>query len=434
MRSIFRSMPFRSETGSSIAAVLMVIMVITAIGLTSVQLARHSTDATTVDRERVQALNAAEAGVHEAIGVLQTSPCDLPDTQGSLDQGEYVFSAATEGEACVIHSLGTGRTGSDRTRRLLRVEVAFKPLAFTYTLFSATEVQAKNNATILGDVYATSLHQSHNALIAEDVVSPGDIVTKNNATYGGMIWSGGNVHLNNNTKVVESVIAGGNIVLENGAAILGDALAGGSISAQPGQIGGTATSNSPNVPEAPVLGLPDFRPQDLTYSLPSFGSAQAMTDYLLANSSALQGVFRVEGSPGARVILPDHANVVGPLTIVTNGKIELGRSLTGIGGPHQVVLGAQNTTGDAIDVPKSFTGHGLDILLFSYGGVDAKNRLDMTGAIYAAGVIDIKNNLVLRPSFSFQDNPPVGFDFSSWTTDQYLVVPTMWREVPPSQL
>jgi hypothetical protein len=117
--------------------------------------------------------------------------------------------------------------------------------------------------------------------------------------------------------------------------------------------------------------------------------------------------------------------------VIAEGKVDLGRTLSVAGGPHQVVIVSKSNAGDAIDFAQSFTAaSGLHMLLFTYGGVDGRNNVSFTGAIYANS-FDAKNTFVIHSSESLRTNPPVGFTWDASSTSTFAAVPTMWREIVP---
>lgn len=450
--------PLLREDGSSMVAVVLVMLVLVVIGATSVQVALHSNDATTVDRQRVQAVQAAEAGIHTAINRLQVNPaCDsavsAPEdiTDGADVLARYQVRVDPEASMpCttanrVIRAWGYSPVSSERSVRQLEVSVQLVPQdGFQFTLFAAGTqgiVVVKNTGTVNGDIYAENLDQTQNNINADKVLSPGSIDTKNNAVYSGTLWAGGNVTLRQNGQVGGSIIAAGSsaagdVTLENNVVIAKDVKAKGSINLPTTYtIGGSSSQNNPNIPPPPVLDKPTFtwNPVNYTPAPQIFSTAAAMTAALEANKNALGGTYYLN-APSSTVSMPRNATVTGPLNVITTGKVEMGRSLTASGGTWPVAIVTLNNGTAAINVDQPFTaGAGIELLLFSNGEVDLKNQVSMAGAIYA-DKIAIKNSVVVGRSAVLAHSPPPGFDFSQASAAQFLVVPTLWREVSPGTL
>jgi hypothetical protein len=443
------------DRGSTMIAVLMVVAVVSVVAITSVQIAQHSSDVTSVDRERLQTVSAADAGVTDAIGRIEhgagcdaaASPfADLKD--GSKVVGRFRTRIDPEaGTTCgqtprrLIHAWGYAPTGGARALRHLEVTVELVPQAgFPFTLFaegSAGTIYVKNSGTITGDAYSEVFDQSKNNLTARTVITPGSIVTKNNVSYSGTLWAGGNVTIGNNGSIGQSIIATGtapgsqgNIVLNANTVVGGDARAKGTVTLGSGAVvQGSISQNNLNLTPPPVLTKPTFDPSAITYDVQ--GTAAAITTALDTNRNNLQGEYR--STDGGTIVFPDDVTATGPLTIVATGKVAMGRTMSVSGGPFTVVIVAQSTAADAIDVPKSLTiASGLHALLFTQGGVDMKNAVTMTGAIYA-DTIDAKNTFTVTRSDLLANSAPVGFTWSFGSSASFHAVPTLWREILPGE-
>jgi hypothetical protein len=446
----------RREDGSTMIAVLMVLMIVTVIGVTSAQLARHTNDATSVDRERFQGVSAAEAGVSNSINRIQAgSGCDAVATpfatlfDGTKSLGRYRTQIKPEaGTSCgqttrrVIDSWGYPPTGGNRALRHLEVTVELVPQAgFPYTLFaegSDGTIYIKNNGTITGDVYSETLDQTKNNVTADNIITPGSVVTQNNAVYSGTIWAGGNITLGQNSNVGKSLLAAGSaggsqgtINVGSNAVVGGDARAKNSITLGGGAVvHGSVSQNDANVTPPPVLTKPAFTWNAANYSpAPVQGTAAAITTAITTAKDHLHGTYR--STDAGIITIPDTVTVDGPLTIVSSGKIAMGRTVSVSGGPYQAVFVALSTASDSIDIPKSLTiASGLSTLLYSLGGVDQKNNISMTGSVYA-NTIDAKNTYTVTKAPSLMTNPPPGFTWDFSSSSKYAAIPTLWREIVP---
>lgn len=449
----------RHEQGSSLAAIMAVLMVVSAAAATAVSMAMHANDVSIVDRERLLAVQAAEAGVGGAMERLESSSaCDTAASSpvSLIDQDKVLAWYQTKvepetGSPCasslvrVIRSWGQAPKLQGRTLRQLEVTVRLIPgKGFRFSLFASGSlgiVTAVNTPTIQGDIYAESLDQTQNNISARDVITPGSIDTKDNAVYAGTLWAGGNITLRQNGQVAQSLIASGdsapgNILLENNVNIGRDVRAAGTISLPTTYtIGGSVAQGDTNLPAPPNLERPTFTWDPANYDNEQiFATGALLSAELEARKTNLQGVFYTADATTI-VELPKSATVTGPLTVVTSGKVQVndggGTSFSASGGPWQVVIVSLNAGLEAIRVHKpSIFAPGLDVLFFTNGEVAIKNNITMTGALYADSIY-LKNAVTVTFSQSLAENPPAGFDFTLASAANFVVVPVLWREVAP---
>ena len=447
----------RSDEGSSLAAVCMVVMVVMAIGGTSMQVAQHANDATTVDRERLQTVQAAEAGINDAIRRIESGAwCDNGVTpfvdlkDGARLVGRYRTRIDPEaGTVCnetprrVIHSWGYAPTGGTRALRHLEVAVELIPHAgFAFTMFaegSVGTIGIKNTGTITGDAYAEFLDQSKNNLNGDDVITTGTLTTVNDAVYTGSIWAGGDVTIGENGRVGRTITATGtapstqgNVTLDNNVQVGSDVLAKGTVTSGGGVVvNGSISQNNNNLPPPPHISKPAFVWDATNYvPAPTIGTAAQISTALNNARNNLQGTFYSTEAAGT-VVFPNNARVTGPLTVISAGKVDLGRTMNAQGGPFQVVVVAQSAEPDAIDFAATFAGSpALHVLLYTTGGVDGRNLTNFTGSIYG-NYIDMKNSFNIQSSDWLRTNPPVGFEWDHTAASRFTAVPTLWREIIP---
>lgn len=446
----------RREEGSALIAAILISVVLAIIAGTVLKTADHSNQSTTLDRLRVQSVQAAEAGINAAMKRLETvTTCDPTATApANLSDGPSTIAsyrtrvdpesgAVCSGDNRVIRSWGYAPTLSGRSMRQVEVTVKLIPhRGFNFALFAegaAGIVYVKNTGTVQGDVYAENLDQSKNNIDAESVITPGSIDTKNDAVYAGTLWAGGNVTLRQNGQVAGSIIAAGvsapgNVIIENGVKVTRDVKARGSISLPTTYtVGGSVSANNPSVVAPPQLTKPSFTwdPANYTPAPTTFVSGVIASTWLSANSNNLQGTLYIP-DPAGVVDLSNGGTVTGPLTIVTSGKVLLGSTLAAGSGQWPVSIISTNSQDDAISMTKPTTlASGLDVLLFTgTGGVDVQNNTTMTGVIYADR-ITIKNSFIIKRSQFMSTFTPANFDWSAVAATNYTVVPLVWREVAP---
>jgi hypothetical protein len=303
----------------------------------------------------------------------------------------------------------------------------------------AGTIYVKNNGTINGDVYAENLDQTKNNISAETIITPADVVTKNNASYSGTLWAGGNITIGANSNIGESVLtsgtkpgSAGSITFGGGGVVGEDVKAKGTVTLNGQTVNGSVSQNDPNVPAPPNLIKPTFAWNATNYSpAPVQNTAANINTALNTNKNALSGTYYNNSGSSSAITVPDNAKVTGNLTIVSTGRVILGNSLTAIGGPWTVVIIAQSPAADAIDVAKAFTASsGIHLLLYAIGGVDMKNNMSLTGAIYA-NQIDAKNTFGIGRSTVLAQATLPGFTWDFSSSSVFSAVPTLWREVAP---
>lgn len=462
-----------NDQGSTLIAVLMLMMVVAAMAGGSVQVARHSNDLTSVDRERLQTVEAAEAGVNDAIRRIEDGyGCDVAvsDFSDLSDQDRVVGRYRTRidpeaGTTCgqttrrTIYAWGYSPTGGTRAMRHLEVQVELVPQeGFPYTLFAegdygadAGKVMVKNHGNAHGMIYAEVLDSSKNDFEAEHIVTPDSIVTKNTGLFSGTLWAGGNITLGDGNNVGGSVLASGtrsgtagDITLNNGY-VSGHARAKGAITGS-GNVQGSVSAGDTSVPAPPMLAKPTYDWSSPTGARATYLAAgvtpveltaSGLTGRLITDNNAnnLKGVYYNNSGPSSTITLPNNAKVAGNLTIISSGSVVLPNNLTTIGGPWTVVIVAQSTAATAIDDSnQDFTSDAtnIDLLLFADGGVNFDKKVDppIKGAIYA-NQIDAKSGFDITKSTVLATLTPPGFDWDFSSSATYTIVPTLWREVAP---
>ena len=447
----------RDEQGSTLAAILMVLMAVMAIGVSSVQVAQHSNDVTTVDRERLQAVQTAEAGVNDAIRRIEGGAvCDVVASDYvDLKDGDQLLGRfrtridPEEGTTCnqtsrrVIHSWGYPATGGTRALRHVEVQVELIPHdGFAFSMFAQGtdgSIYVKNTGTIEGDGYAEFIDQSKNNLNGDDIITTGTLTTLNDAVYTGSLWAGGDIIVGENGRVAESVTATGtapstlgNVTLNNNVEIGADVLARGTVSQGSGVVvGGAISQNNLTLRPPPQLTKPTYTWDATNYTSPTIGTAAAISTAINTNRNNLSGTFYA--TDNGTVAFPTNVRVTGPLTVISSGKVDLGRTMNVTGGPFQVVVVAQSTAADAIDFASTFTAaNGLHVLLYTLGGVDGRNAMNFTGSIYG-DAIDVKNTFYIKQSEWLRTNPPAGFEWDLTSATEFTAIPKLWREVIPGE-
>jgi hypothetical protein len=454
---------FREDTGSALVMVIMMLVVVSALGVSVLHVADHLNNATSVDRERLQTVQAAEGGVNDAIRRLELGAgCDvnagafnnLNDRDGLVGRFRTRIDPES-GTLCgdtprrVIHSwgyapTGVGSEGGSGTRALRHLEVTVELVptdGFPFTLFAEGNngtIYVKNTGIVDGDVYAETVDQTKNNLTAQNVISTGSIETKNGVVYAGTLWAGGNVDIGEDGNIGGSIIASGtapstagNVTLDNGVVVGGDVSAKGSVAPSTAVVNGSISANNPNVPAPPALSKPVFTWDASNYNpaTTTEGTAAAITTALNTNKNTLSGTYHALPGTGT-VTFPSGATIAGDFTLVAD-KIVTSGNLKASGGPWQVAFVALSPDADALTTTGSFSAVStLNVLMYAVGGFDMKNNVNFKGAIYA-DTIDAKNSFTIVKSTSLMLDPPEGFNFVYSQPQRYTAVPTLWREIVP---
>src|SRR5207302_6726132 len=108
--------PSRDEHGIAMITAILVSGVVLTLSITATSLAIHNTNASGLDRKRVQVIATAEAGVDAAFSVLQTTPtaalpCQIQATLQGAPAQQYTanityYDLAGSPSACTGPSQG----------------------------------------------------------------------------------------------------------------------------------------------------------------------------------------------------------------------------------------------------------------------------------------------------------------------------------------
>lgn len=296
------------ESGIALLITMMVIFIATVLVVAALMLAQHSVSSAGIDRSRTQSVAVAEAGLDQAVHLIQTSdaylPCTTtlaatlpgtmnttpavshysvtvtyygtnPPTSSPLDcTGPYLPTTTPPASAEIVSKAYNGATQA--TGRAMEALVALTPESgLTEAIFGNKIISFSNNAvvnrtpastagnadlytngdyvcansqTVDGSVYAQGYIQATNTCsVTGSWDAKGNVSTTQNSNIGGSIYSvQGNVSLSSNTTVAGSVYAAG--------------------TATGGHVSGATYSNDGSLPPVPTKAFPtdDFTSTDWT--------------------------------------------------------------------------------------------------------------------------------------------------------------------------
>lgn len=426
------------EQGVGVPTAIFVALIVFGLGATWAQLGIHDVQLSSHERSREQSLNAAEAGVNEAMSVLTT---DLGYTGGSGSLpgggGEYDTTVETidTGDPTEVRRkiVATGyapdRTAPQSTRRL-ETEVDLENIdGFDFGLFAgAGTINGANHMTVNGDIYSTDgIALENNSDVQGDVVTPSWVTTENHSLITGDIRAGGNVTLENSTTTVQGSVFSGADVYVN-AHVLRNVQAAGTITlGTSGQVDGNQAPGSPPPPVRTEY-LPTFTWDASNYS-PTPSTWSTTGDFYadwVADADAdvpYAGHHRINDT--ALLTLDKKWKMDADVTVVSDGKINLSREVTNAGtSTLDLVIISFSESGielsGAVTIPDS-----IRVLLFAPNGpVVFTNLKHFNGAVYGES-ITVDQNFTL--SWALPDAP--GFSWTSASDVHHRVIVRVLREV-----
>jgi len=288
-----------------------VMLVVTLLTLTAVQVGLHSLNTTAVDRARVQGNAAAQAGLDATFQALATTtstpslPCGTQNPvtlQSGPTTSKYTatityydtYPPVTSALTCSQISAGsatplaaevkvtgngnsTANSGNRAMQSLVRLTPSSTGPTFDKAIFSNATMTGSNNPTVYqyvsndANIYSNgSITCGNNFNAQGSVIAQGGFAGNNNCTVAGDVYAVTGASLINNATVGGNVkVSGGNITMNNNALISKSAYASGSIT-----LSSNAAVSGSKVPNDAGLAAPAVQafPQ-LTFSSSDWSSA-----------------------------------------------------------------------------------------------------------------------------------------------------------------
>lgn len=428
----------RAEDGVGVPTALLVAVTVFLLGATWTQLGLHSASISTHDKGREQALNAAEAGLNQAMSRL-TLDKDYAGESGTLPGGVGEFETTVA---------PVDPTNPDDMRRLITADgyspskVAERPVerrmeaqvdveeadGFDYAAFAGNgKIIVKNVLDVGGDLYAQGgVEAGNNTTALGDLKTPAYIDLGNQTIVEGSIYADGNVTIGWNSTVQGSIYARGDVSLGNNTVVEGDVQAGGTITLGSGASiqGGTAEGSPP----PPVIqeSMPTFtwNPDNYSPAPTTWLTTSAFRDQWLNNTGGFNGHHKIDDT--ARLELDKKWKMNGDVTIVSDGEVVISHSISNATAGETLDLVVISNHVDGISIKNGATiPDSIRVLFFAPNGtVHVDNNKHVAGTFYGETVSSI-NDLDLTGTAP--DAP--GFSWTAATTIHYRVVVRVLREV-----
>ena len=394
---------------TAVVVSLVILMLVTIV----LQVSVHNVERSADDRRRVQAIDAAEAGIDYYYSYLsetggQAVDCDIeapmPGSFASFRVQAFFYDG---GGVPIAGCPGPGVTpgfvmlyseGKSGTVSPVRKMQSYAKLTVTKgnTFDNASAIFAQNsvnftaNARIGGAQYSDA-----------DIYTNGSITVASNSTLYGRLFAQGTITLRSNSEIKKDVHAKGaismqsrsairgsitssqaSITLANNARVYGSAKAKGSITG--GTVDGARSPNQTGLPDPPTRPYPAFTyvQSDWTaagYTIaPTFSGATACTDAVnyvrtAANWPPSGGLLIRIAAPGTTCSFSGGTtNVYRNLAIISDGALELGTNSRFVPSPTNAVFNMFVFAGLSGTAPCGFTARansgfnpGLSTLIYT---------------------------------------------------------------------
>jgi hypothetical protein len=437
---------FRREEGFAMITAILVSVVVLSFSLVVVDLSVHNSTTSSFDRDRVQAINAAEAGIDVylsslsgAVGAATCNPvsADLPTVpKAHYDVTIQLYSAwppapgsemtcppatGVDPAGALVTSKGSTLTaGLSAVARTMETAVRLTPVygGLGQAIFSNNQLNIQNKLTLNGykandgDVYTNGdYNMANNTVIGGTVYAQGYAFI-NQGVVKQDVWANSYVDLHNLSVLGKATSSTSYVKLDN-AHVYGDAKAGTTITLSNNSIvGGNQTPNSPSG-APPTLAFPQ-----MTYDPNAWIKAGYVpvtyTSCLLAKAfinSGPKGNYVVRITPACALSWSSSEadpKLQGNMAIITDGSVTLqnNRVWTGInGGPYNLFFIRPYQTGLVCGgIPSydftasnqtSFTN--LNLLVYTQCTINfGNNNSNGVNGQLIGGQVNITNQMVLN--------------------------------------
>ena len=442
------------ESGVALVTAAIVSMVIFLLCTVVIQLSIHNTERSADDRRRVQAVDAAEAGLDYYFSYLsetagQAVQCSITKpmqgSPGSFTVQAFFYDSnknplpngpqypqcppgpgVTPGYVMLYSQGKSGTAAPVRKMQAFAKLTVSKQASFDNAgvIFAQNSVNFTSNARLGGsqysdaDIYSNGSYTlSANSTIYGKVYAQGTVTLGSNAEVKKDIWTGGNITLQSASAVRGSVTAAGTahtITMANNAKVYGDAKATSSITG--GTVYGTRSPNQAGLPAPPTRTFPVFTYtqsdwSDAGYTIaPTFSGATACNDAVnyIRNTWTSGSLLVRIAAPGSTCTTTfgtnTTTNVYGNLAIISDGPVSLSTNARLVPSPSTGIYNMFLFAGLSGTAPCNITANansgfnpGLVTLLYvpATCTMDLLSNSAIAQGQYIGGTINFKHTVAL---------------------------------------
>jgi Tfp pilus assembly protein PilX len=450
----------RDEHGIAMITAIIVSMVILFLITVVVQLSIHNVERSADDRRRVQAIDAAEAGIDYYFSYLtetegQDPVCQItrsmPGSNASFTATAYFWNGSTN-IACTtttpprlppdvtptsVMIYSEGKTGTATPVRKMQAYANLtvskgKTFDNTEAIFAENSVNFTSNARLGGSQYSDANIWSNgdytlasNSTIFGKVTARGSVTLRSNSEVKKQVWAGGSITLQTRASIGKAVGTGevakastGSISLASPSYIYGDAKAQGTITG--GTVYGDRNAGQPS-DAPPARPYPTFTYCDsgcvssptkwstAGYTIaPTFSGATACTDavnYITSTWTSGSLLVRV-ANPACTVTFNGGThNVKGNLAIISDGPVELRTNARFVPSPSTGFYNVFVFAGLSGTAPCNFTSNansgfnpGLAALIYVPSGctIDLLSNSTIAQGQLIGGTINFKHTVAMN--------------------------------------
>lgn len=426
------------DSGMALIASLGVVLVVSALSLVTFSMSFHNLDESATNRERIQSIAAAEAGINRMFALLETvTPetiqCSVTETLTTDPNSSFLATLYADNGAggvtqmtCPPASIpsqilirSVGKALGPVPERTMESLVNMVPIEGTlfgaYAIYSDDDLDIDSNVQVLGndgadaDIYSNgSIDLNSNVVVSGTAHSQDEILLNSNAEVKKDVWALNRVELDSNSIVRRNVTSStSSVTVLSDGHIYGDARAGTSITAGGSAIDGVRIPNSPSGPP-PQRPFPAFTFnaadwQSIGYTVQTFTSCTDAKTFIQGIASG-NYVVRITSSCELSWGGNSTINVRGNLAIISNGafKLDSNAKFTAVGGPHELyfIVGLAGTGACNFSM-QSNTSIGPNFFSLIYSPCDvilSSNAFVVDGQVFAGQAFFNSNtSLTYRP-------------------------------------
>lgn len=444
---------WRDERGVAVVTALLISIVLAGMAVTAVTLSIHNSSLSAYDRKRVQAIDAAEAGVNATYQKIATSPtaslpctvdADLPTAPTAHYHVTVAYYATYPPTGTALScpppaepnppplgvqvvSKGTAvqvgsPTAVSRTMEsVARMTALFGP--FGQAIFADSQLNLQNNLDVYGnvgndgDVYINGGWTCNNSsYIRGSVLAQGSANVSNSCTVASDLYAKDNITMTQSATVNhDAIAAGGSISMANNTHVYNNATAAttctGCTTGAGGRVAGSVIPNHVSAPPAyrpfPIVNYDQTAWQNAGYTIVTYADCNTAKAAIIAGFAA-KTVVRI--TPACTMSFSNNTtvNIKNDLAIITDGALTTvnQNNWQGVGGnytlyvivPYDSAATCPVGTHD-ITISNNTDFSSVKLLLYTRCTLDMSNHNVGQGGQLFGGTVNIKNlyNLTFKP-------------------------------------